>query len=400
MMTQQHKLLFVAMALGDLLLVLVWTLREAPPASTIVSPVEAHGVGEAIDVHAVARTDARSASESAAPAALPIRAPASKRTRAPVAAPSRVRLQGTVLGLTGHPLILSELEISATSESGEVVVAHPNLRPDYVLSNLHAGRWTIAAQAEHCFDLEVSVDLRSDETVHELDLVLQDLDELCVRWATPDGQSLTSALRAARIRVELSAVATADAPTNPLPAELARELPISSSQRYRDLSAAAKRSNRAAARRGEASAELSTESRAPASESFGVLTRDDPSLAYVSAVLGDRVLRTERVAAAQREVTFTIGVDEVRGALTGVRLTVVDAISGEPIANARVTIDDTTASSDANGVVVIDQVVTGLRSIAIYAPRYKNVRREESIAPGRRNELGQYALAPIASLRR
>jgi hypothetical protein len=131
----------------------------------------------------------------------------------------------------------------------------------------------------------------------------------------------------------------------------------------------------------------------------GVLTRDGDSLAFVSAVLGDRVLRTERVAAAQPEMTFTIGVDEVRASLASIHMTIIDATSGEPIANASVTIDDKTSKSNENGSVEIDQVVAGARSISIFAPRYKNLRREEQILAGRRNELGQYSLVPLTSAR-
>jgi hypothetical protein len=406
MITQHHKLLFVALVLGDLVLALLWLLPESPQRLTIVVPAQATNESRSSGADAIVRAHERSAAAAPSPSsstsmnsrgARSINAPAARRTRAPVALSNRVRLQGTVMGLSGHPLILSELEIDATSATGEVFSAQPNLRPDYLLPNLHAGQWTISAHAEHCYDLELSIDLRADEPVHQLDLVLQDEDELRIRWLTPDAQPLSQALDAADLRVKLMAVATAETPSNPLPAEIARDLPISN-QHYRELSAA-KRTHRAAPRGDEKSGNRSPAVEHPVAENVGVLTRDGDSLAFVSAVLGDRVLRTERVAAAQPEMTFTIGVDEVRASLASIHMTIIDATSGEPIANASVTIDDKTSKSNENGSVEIDQVVAGARSISIFAPRYKNLRREEQILAGRRNELGQYSLVPLTSAR-
>jgi len=402
MITQHHKLLFVALALGDLVLALVWILPETPRKTAIVLPAQESSGSGSIDTDAVVHAQARSAAGAAsASSSTPMnsRGPrsAAKRTRAPVALSNRVRLQGTVTGLSGHPLILSELEIDATSESGEVFSTQPNLRPDYLLPNLHAGRWTISAHAENCYELQLSIDLRADEPVRQLDLVLQDLDELRIRWLTPDAQPLSVALDAAGLRVKLMAVASAEPPANPLPAEVARDLPISN-QHYREVSAA-KPSRRPAARRDARNGDRSAAVEHPVSENVGVLTRDGDSLAFVSAVLGDRVLRTERVSLTQPEMTFTIGVDEVRAALTSVRLTIVDATTGEPIANASVTIDDKTSKSNESGAVEIDQVVAGVRSISIFAPRYKNLRLDEPISAGRRNELGQYSLVPLTSAR-
>ncbi len=406
MITQHHKLLFVALALGDLVLALLWMVPETPQRLTIVVPAQATSESRSSGADAIVRAQDRSAADAASPsssmsmnsrAARSVIAPAARRTRAPVALSNRVRLQGTVSGLSGHPLLLSELEIVATSATGEVFSAQPNLRPDYLLPNLHAGQWTILAHAEHCYDLELSIDLRADEPVHQLDLVLQDLDELRIRWLTPDAQALSKALDAAGLRVKLMAVATAETPSNPLPAELARDLPISN-QHYRELSAA-KQSRRPAARRDAKNDDRSAAVEHPVAENVGVLTRDGDSLAFVSAVLGDRVLRTERIAPTQPEMTFTIGVEEVRAALASVRLTIIDATTGEPIADASVTIDDKTSKSNETGSVELDQVVAGMRSISIFAPRYKNLRREEQISAGRRNELGQYSLVPLASAR-
>jgi hypothetical protein len=375
--TQQNKLLFVFMVLGDLILILTWTLREtgsAPvPMIRFVEETDPNPVGAA----SAGTTEPRASVRPASDRSVPELAPVSARERSHVVAPKRVRLQGTIYGLADHPLILPELEITARNDAGEVFTTRLGMRPDYFLSNLHAGRWTIVTHDEDHYDTQTIVELRAEEKVHPLDLVLQATDELRVRMLTPDGTSLAQALETAGLHVGVIAVATSELPKGTLPGGTGLEVSISPNHHYRSPASHTEAMN------------------GSGSDVQGVLSLHEPSLSFVSAVVGDRVLRTRPLIPRQPEITFSISAEEVRALLVSVRLTLIDVQSGEAVANARVMLEGTTLESDENGVVEFERVLPGTRRISVLGRNYKEFSRQMHLDAGGKKDLGTWQLEAI-----
>jgi len=121
----------------------------------------------------------------------------------------------------------------------------------------------------------------------------------------------------------------------------------------------------------------------------------------VSLVLYHDVVETQRLAAGDDEVTFTLDPATIAGRLGGVECVVVDAATAAPIEGAQVMLNSKGQSgpgqaSNAEGHVLFEAQMPGLYELRISAEGRASIRREVDVSRGRRTDLGRIALdAPV-----
>ncbi len=125
------------------------------------------------------------------------------------------------------------------------------------------------------------------------------------------------------------------------------------------------------------------------------LPNDEPL--YVSAVLRTAVLATERVEAGQEELILTVPLEQVLATMGTVRLQVVDAASGQPVAGARVGLSDAQSSGqglpvDAQGKIELRFARPGLLNLDIQVKDRVAPLLNVEVAPGATIDLGAIAV--------
>jgi hypothetical protein len=379
-MNQRSKLLIASVILADLVLLLVWLLRDERSVSAPIA--------NAPEAEAQPTELARDPSISRA-AAVAEKAPrpgaeaphASRPTRDAVLAPASIQVRGTVYGLDGRALNGVQVAIRAADSAGKLVETRAGSGAAYYLEDLHAGHWQVTAQADEFHDTRVNLDLSASKPVHALDLELQRLGELRIRWLTPDGGSFHARREAEGSQEEVAAFETHTMPGARLTEMQAQEFGLLRDQLYRPPAA------HADAEKGFGS------------DVEGVLQLREPLPAFISAVLGDVVLQTKRAEADAVSVTFVLAPVQASSVMTSVRLQLVDAATGAPLSEAEASLDAVDAESDGHGVVRFEGILPGIRHLQMYAPNHESITRTAAIQLGAATDLGVFRLDASTSIR-
>lgn len=377
-MSQERKLLVALVVLVDFVLLLVWVLGDWRTPSTVVADVAASGDAMGSEARQLERPD-----EQRSKAAMPsVVSSARARATQPasLSALASVQVRGTIYGLDGRALIGMAVGLRARDGQGRVVDTSANSRADFYLDGLEPGTWTVLVRAEGYHDLQATLELRTDEPVHHLDPALQRRDELRVRLITPEGGSLAALMETDREKLEVIPMATRVAPGAQLSDAQARELALLHGRIWRPP------------------ASQEDASRGFGSDIEGVLRLLEPLPAFISAVVGDTVLRTERAQADVEVITLVLSPIVVRSTLASARLTVVAAHTGAALAGASVSLQQELAISDASRVVRFEGLRPGLCRLDVQRSGYETIRSEVHLDPGRMNDLGQWKVDPAASI--
>jgi hypothetical protein len=224
--------------------------------------------------------------------------------------------------------------------------------------------------------------LEAGEVSRRIDLVLSQATRILVRLETPEGKSLKAEAVTAHMEVDgLAVVATHERPDGNLP--------------LTDL--------RNHSRYGLGEWQTSSPFERPEGEIpkefAGRIDVEEPPPFFLSLALRHVVVDTIEVEEPVDEVTFTLPLEALTGQLATVKFKVVDATTGEPLADLGVNLSDAQSSrfgltTDEAGVFEQENQSPGLLQLSLYSPEgYAPYWRLVRIEPGRLNDLGTIRLA-------
>jgi hypothetical protein len=248
------------------------------------------------------------------------------------------------------------------------------------IPGLTAGRHRLSMNLDGFEPVAREVELVADRPVERVDIVLTRATVLTVRFVTPEGEPLARALAAQGLReffdLGLFAVATIRPP---------EALPQTSGRGDWRFGAGVWRPSY----------------RGP---DDGTLQLRAPLPLYASAVLRHVVLASKLVAAGETAVAFTIPVEHVLGVLGSLRLRLLDAESGRPLAGAKIGVDDSstvsmTHSELRGGTFERTGLRPGLLDLRVSADGYASFERLVRIPSGGRLDLGDVRMSRPATLR-
>lgn len=289
-------------------------------------------------------------------------------------------LTGTVRDPQGSSLGREVDGLSLTNDSGAVRRASCEMG-SYFFEAIEPGEYVLWCFARGYQPAERRITLRSEESVHHEDFVLEPSWMITVRIVTAEGEDLRSLLYEQRIAplLQLSVIATREAPGERLPTSFALERTQESLGRSRNFWAAGEQRD----------------------DRIEILS--DPPV-HVSVVLRDIVLATQRVDVPVEEITFVIDLDRIRGLLSGLVLRVTDADTGAPATDAWVMLltsqsVEAAIHPDADGLVSYESRVPGLYEVQVNSKEHAPQLRSVALLPGHVADLGTISLHKGFALR-
>lgn len=302
--------------------------------------------------------------------------------------PLGILVYGSVKDTSGK-LAHADGLVQFIGEQGQQLFGRSSDASSYACTGLVEGRWRLLVGGNGYKRQERAIELSRTRPIERLDIVVERLQTLGVRFQTPDGLELSKQLpNMPRMdwRVSVTAVATRESPGANLPLTLQRNHGSYGIGTYRGA--------------GSTNGGLTQEESGRWS---GILELDEPLPAYVSAVVDTVVLETRVVQPGTEEVAFTLTGDQVAGALGGLHLRVVDAENDKPLAGGWAALNNLNYSEsgkqlDESGEAHITQRPPGLYELDLRIEGYEHFEDVVEVEPGKLRDLGTYRLNPAVSI--
>jgi RNA polymerase sigma-70 factor (ECF subfamily) len=378
-MTAKTKLVAAAVLLGVTGITAWMIVPERPAIAAPENAIPEIVESARADGAELAPTEARdrSAVEPSAPRTPVAPAPAPGARGA--AFDPGIVLVGVVHDPAGEPIDGATVVLRNARGEERTATAQGDL--GFVLARLAPGTWEVRCRAPRYREAVQTLALAAAQ--EQIAFTLEPAVMLRVRIVTPDGKPLQEALEKGEhavsflLRDTLFPIATAAPPGPTIPWISHRDAfgvatirPPSGDER----------------RSGEF-----------------VLQCDMSLPVHVSAVLRDRVLATQRVDAPTDEVTLVVAPSEVAALATTVRLTVIDAATGQGLDGARIALANGASSSSgmrpqAGGVFELRGEAFGSLTLWIHADGYEQRCLTAQPDPGATVDFGTVALQRAATL--
>lgn len=292
-------------------------------------------------------------------------------------------LTGRVTDPLGHPIVTAEESFDSVSlvTASDARRYSPIRSGQYEFENLDPGDVTLGFSVFGYQAPLHHVTLRADQPVRREDIVLEPYWMLTVRILTPEGEDLQRVLHQQEIAYlfGLTVLVTVE----PLGEQLKPTYILE--------------------RSGEG-----------VSRSMGIAPQGSPidgrleihadPPVYVSILMRDQVLATQRIEERVGEITFTIDLAQIRKRLSGLVVRVEDAETGRPAADAWVSL--VTAQSteqalhpDAEGWIRYKDRLPGLYKVQVTMKGRAMVLREVELQPGLVADLGTIRIAQGVAIR-
>lgn len=243
----------------------------------------------------------------------------------------------------------------------------------YAVVGLQPGEWQVALQGESVVDAKTTLTL-TDEAVQRHDFELDASHAVAVRIVTADGQDATRALRLA------------------LP-QWSDYFVAGQRDRFPDRLAP---TDYGAVFVGDAKwrGEMN-----PVDGAAGTLHLASLP-AHVALLQRHLVLDQKLVQPGEEKVEFVVDVEAMKKLAGSATLRVLDATTGEPLANARVSMHTSNrggggALVDAEGRVVLEGLSSGLLRCEVNAAEYESMSMTVRVEVGERLDLGDVRLGPL-----
>jgi hypothetical protein len=125
---------------------------------------------------------------------------------------------------------------------------------------------------------------------------------------------------------------------------------------------------------------------------------------FASCTLRSAVLESRVVTGGERELVFELDPAELEAKLGALTVRCVDAVSGQPIAGARIEVNSINRSGsgpqcDASGVARAEKLAPGMLGFTAGAPGHAEFHRYVRIDPGETLDLGTVELRATATIR-
>ncbi len=312
-------------------------------------------------------------------AAPPSGSPGSDPARSDSPAPERDPVPGVVWGFVldprGQPLEQAWLSFQDTL--GERHRVWIDARGAYSIAGLAAGTWWALAGSIGHRALDEEFEVPTEQAPLRKDFVLEPLPRIDVRLVAPDGRPFGEVLEESGVHwFDLVPVATREDP----------------GERFYEVEG----SRNSAVGVGQFCENGAGGVRLPEGFLGSIFLEVDPPV-FASLALQHLVLETERVESCPAAVAFTVDPAVLASSAASLRLQVVSAATGAPIAGALVHLDDLELqrlASDAAGQVALDPLRPGRVELCVMAEGFATHRAGIELQPGSANDLGEVALEP------
>jgi hypothetical protein len=260
-------------------------------------------------------------------------------------------------------------------------VARTDFTGSYAIDGLASGSWVATVEANGFSPWSSELTLESSRADNELDVALTKPGVLTILIQTPDGGDLFKALHDDLPDARITILATHEPPDDALLANPDASCRIS----------------------GEIE-DANWLHRTYATNSVRLFQFNDAPPLYLSACFGDHVLQTQRVPENATKVVFGISPEELTRARHDVTLRVLDAQTGAPLAQAKVTLARTSRNSsyreaeiDRDGVATIRAPWPGRSTLSISVPEYEQFSQSIVVSADGPTSLGTFALSRALS---
>jgi len=276
-------------------------------------------------------------------------------------------LSGTIRDRAGAAVDLGL--VMASDAAGHKFRAATTASGSFAIAGLAPGRFDVTARADACIDKTEAVEVVAGGEPRHVDFVLDRTTRVKVRFTDLDDAPLDAALRkaASPVRIhQIGVVATLEAPQ-------ARLKPNT---------------------RGVARWQGGYQPQRP---DYGTLDITVPLPVFVSAVVDERVVATQRLDSAVDELVLAIDPRRLVPSQTSLRFRLVDAKSAEPIVTASVAVSalgsmaggaPTTLPREAGGVFTLDHLAPGRQTLSVGMPGSEFLSFVVDLAEGQVNDLG------------
>jgi RNA polymerase sigma-70 factor (ECF subfamily) len=369
--------------------VAVWKEREraAEPELAVTAPLEENDLPTSVPVE---ETDAMRGDLAAGHGRAAERRAMEPSSAASAADPAiGFVVLGAIRAPDGSPPADARVELR--DEWGELADAPIGGRSSYAISGLHSGRWSFSLRDCPGFFLRMQPIQLGGEPMVRADLELQGAARIAIRLVTPSGEQPESRFKDDAWRGVYVPRVDVVATREPLPVEVSgHELARLRCGTYTSADQA-----------GSAG-------RPQVPEGFnGVLELDQPPPAHASAMLRGRVLASAPIDEQARELVLLIDLDRMQAMLGALRFRLLDARTGEPIAQVGVQLYERSPGDWANPVITkLDQgrferlrLPSGDYQLQLRVPGFEHPVRTIRIEPGRTTDLGDILLAEGSAVR-
>jgi hypothetical protein len=394
-------------ALSVLILGLVLWLRHESHAGDHVEPLTParalaeHAPVELLSASRTAGVDAPTAEAS------PALSPASRRgpesARALHGTRGTLVLHGRVLDEEGHPLRDWAPALGLLDGRWEARELEADERGRFSFTGLTEGVWRLRVDAVGYRSHVEELTLAEASSPLARELVLVRLPWLVVRVVTPDGEPLARVVRGepglGMLRHEL--VARAMLAQSPVQASrsVGQAFSWALAQHCANSPSSACSANQAefgSYWRGKMlGAELGD-------DGIGVLVLEHEPPLFVELLRGAEVLARERVDPGSTEVRFALTSEDLRARSASLHLTARDAATRAPLSGMATfsgpLADPLEWTLDGNGALAAEGLATGSGELRIVSAGHELLRRELTLEPGARLELGELLLQAEARL--
>jgi hypothetical protein len=283
-------------------------------------------------------------------------APATAERRDP-ANPIGILLHGTVRDQAGASIAKARVTLRAFDES---LSCHTATNGTFALAGLRPGSWTASVHSKGYTPSELEMQLDHRAVQRQVFTLLPEFT-VKVHLRTPDGENAITTWQQQRndTAARLQVIATETS----LPSSLG-------SSEHDPIY-------------------LEDSVWIPANSTLR-LHRSPP--VWVHVLLRHFVLASQPLAAHQRELTFTIDLEEAEAKSGNIQLRVVDSATGTPIQDANVVIGWYRIRSDGDGKVVARRTA-GIHNLHISAPRHESVSTQIKVHPAGTLDLSDFQLS-------
>jgi hypothetical protein len=270
---------------------------------------------------------------------------------------------GTVVDPDAAPI--AEAHVSFTDRLGERIYGSTGSEGHYSVSGLRTGNWFVEASAKGFLSAETWMQFEDRAPRVQRDFQLERIDRLIVRLVTSDGRPFFEVERenpGNRV-FWITPMATKEPPTDVFQVNTGDWL------------------HRFGAGRHEYPAPTSPPGAIAALEIL------EPRPVYVSLLLYQEVLATQLVSEGQSEVVFVLDLDDAARHLAELELTVLDAETGAPLADALANFQMSAGmgqvkKSDPQGRIVLKGRAPGRYDFFVRAEGHSSERLWIEIPPG------------------
>ncbi len=290
-------------------------------------------------------------------------------------------LRGSVTDRDGAGIGVPRARVTVTDASGRTQFA-PIGKGAYRIGGLEPGPFDLGCDVFGFRHAIRTISLRSAETEHREDFVLESVWTIAIRLVTPEGRNLLDRNLRAELPVGfiVGVVATVDPPEE-------RLVPRSFKWRL------AHRGSRYEPRASQNEKVPGD----PSKECSGRLEIFSEPPVHVSAEVRDYIVATKRVDAHVDHLTLEIPIERLCGLTCSLSCRLVDAETRGPISGAKAGLFGAGGGTqwfeaDESGALLKEKLLPGAYTLTFQPPGYAYEIRQVDLAPGRENDLGTIAL--------